>query len=159
MVVLPRSEPMRGDFTLTWTRPAADAAEAERAVMDLIAQWQHGEPSLEEIWAQHGGSQAVLTALVKEDLRCRIARGQRVDAAAYLDRFPGLRGERDRVISLVYEEFCLREERGEPLDAERFCDRYEPWRDSLESQLRYHRLLSRVAGPAAAPPRFPEPGE
>jgi serine/threonine protein kinase len=142
-----------------WIRPAPDLGAAERATRDLIERWQHGEPDLEELWLRHGGSPSVLTALAKEDLRCRFARGQRPAAAAYLERFPDLQAERDRVVSLVYEEYCLREERGEPLDPDRFCDQYEPWRDSLESQLRYHRLLSQVVGPSPAPPRFPEPGE
>src|SRR5262249_50665270 len=53
----------------------------------------------------------------------------------------------------------LREEQGEEPDPGSFCQRYEPWRDSLVSQLKYHHLLSRVVGPAAPPPRFPEPGD
>jgi serine/threonine protein kinase len=143
----------------SWIRSAPGPGAAERAVKELIERWQHGEPDLEEIWTRHGGSLSVLAALAKEDLRCRFVRGQRPAAAAYLERFSDLQAERDRVVSLVYEEYCLREERGEPLDPEQFCDRYEPWRDSLESQLRYHRLLSQVVGPSSAPPRFPEPGE
>jgi len=148
---------MRGEGS--WIRSATDVGAAERAVRELIERWPHGEPDLEDLWTRHGGSLSVLTALAKEDLRCRFARGQRPAVASYLERFPDLQAERDRVVSLVYEEYCLREERGEPLDPDQFCDRYEPWRDSLESQLRYHRLLSQVVGPAPAPPRFPEPGE
>jgi serine/threonine protein kinase len=133
-----------------------------RAVVALEEEWQRGGvPSLERHWFDHGRDDSLtgLAALVKADLRCRYVRGECPAVADYLERFPGLRAVHDRVVSLVYEEFCLREEHGEPLDPERFCDRYEPWRDSLESQLRYHRLLSQVVAPPTAPPRFPEPGE
>ncbi|HEX8199687.1 MAG TPA: protein kinase [Isosphaeraceae bacterium] len=132
---------------------------AERAVGELIERWAHGEPDLAELCARHGGSAAVAAALAKEDLRCRFARGQRPAAWAYLERFPALQADRDRVVSLAYEEYCLRQERGEAPAPEEFCARYEAWRDSLASQLHYHHLLSRAVGPAAAPVRFPEPGE
>jgi serine/threonine protein kinase len=105
------------------------------------------------------GSVAPLAAWVKAHLRGRYARGEQPAVAEYLDLFPQLRHDRERVLSLLYEEYCLREERGEPPDPDGFCDRYLPWRDSLASQLYYHRLLSRVIppGPPAIP--FPAPGE
>ena len=90
--------------------------------------------------------------------RCRFERGECPAVADYLERFPALTAEKDRVVSLIYEEFCLLEERGESPDPSRFCDRYAPWRDSLASQLQYHQLLSRMVSPAASP-RFPMPGE
>ena len=62
-------------------------------------------------------------------------------------------------MSLVYEEYCLREERDGRPDTAEFCARYGAWKDSLESQLHYHRVLSRVATAAPAVPRFPGPGE
>jgi serine/threonine protein kinase len=116
---------------------------------------------LDRYWTEHDSEQtiSVLAALVKTDLRCRFARGDRASVNEYLERFPRLRDEGERVLSLIYEEFCLREEQGEQPDAESFCDRYAPWRDSLASQLKYHQLLSRVVGPTAPAPRFPEPGE
>jgi serine/threonine protein kinase len=133
----------------------------DRAVRSLEEAWRRGEPHLERHWAEHDpdGTTSVLAALVKADLRCRFARGRRPAVNDYLDCFPILRTENDRVLSLIYEEFCLREEQGEQPDAESFCERYAPWRDSLASQLKYHQLLSRVVGPPTAPPRFPEPGE
>jgi len=143
-------------------RPGAGHAGVAEAVGALEERWAAGvEPSVEAHWKAAGRDAPVflLAALVKADLQCRYARGQRPAVADYLDRFPALRDERDRVVSLVYEEYCLREERGEPPDPGRFCERYEPWRDSLESQLRYHRLLSQVAGNPAPRPRFPSPGE
>jgi serine/threonine protein kinase len=133
----------------------------DRAVRSLEGEWGHGEPVLERHWShyQAGGAVSVLTALVKADLRCRYDRGQRPSVAGYLERFPELRAEKNRVLSLIYEEYCLREEHGERPEAEEFCDRYASWSDSLASQLRYHQLLSRVVAPSSPPPRFPEPGE
>ncbi len=133
----------------------------DRAVRTLEDEWHHGEPKIERHWGDQGpdGSISVLAALVKTDLRCRYARGERPAVADYLDRFPVLRDQDDRVLSLIYEEFCLREELGEHPDPEQFCARYPSWRDSLASQLRYHRMLSQVVAPSSLPPRFPEPGD
>src|SRR5512135_591497 len=148
-------------FGLASIRDDGGLDRVDRAVRMLEHEWNHGEPRLERHWAEHdpGGSVSVLAALVKADLRCRYARGQRPCVADYLGRFPILRSQDDRVLSLIYEEFCLREEQGEHPDAEQFCARYASWRDSLASQLRYHQMLSRVADPSPPPPRFPEPGE
>src|SRR3954467_6483479 len=94
-----------------------------QAVRALEEEWRHGEPNLEEHWEMHApaATTSVLAALIKADLRCRYARGGRPAGNDYLDRFPDLRAESDRVLSLIYEEFCLREERGEPPDTESFC--------------------------------------
>ena len=100
-----------------------------------------------------------LGGLIKADLRRRFERGESPAVASYLEEFPRLATADSRVVSLIYEEYCLREERGEDLNVESFCDRYPDWRDSLASQLRYHRLLSRAAGLPPPKPRFPEAGE
>jgi serine/threonine protein kinase len=133
----------------------------ESALRSLEEEWRDGEPVLEQYWVEHdpGGTVSVLAALVKADLRCRFARGGRPTANDYLERFPILRSDGERALSLIYEEFCLREERGERPDADSFCERYAPWRDSLASQLKYHQLLSRVVGCPSSPPPFPEPGD
>jgi serine/threonine protein kinase len=133
----------------------------DRAVRDFEEGWRLGEPALESYWDRLGGDESITTlaALVKSDLRCRFARGQRPTVADYLERFPALRAQGDRALSLIYEEFCLLEEQGERPDLSEFCDRYPSWRDSLASQLQYHALLSRVVAPQPTPPRFPEPGE
>ena len=118
-------------------------------------------PSLERQWAGLGpdASPAMLASLIKADLRSRYDRGERPAVADYLEQFPQLRDDGDRVVSLAYEEYCLREEQGERLDPDQFCDRYPQWRDSLASQLRYHRLLSQVTPSVRTAVRFPEPGE
>ncbi len=100
-----------------------------------------------------------LGGLIKADLRRRFERGESPEVASYLEEFPRLAVADSRVISLIYEEYCLREERGDRLDVESFCNRYPDWRDSLASQLRYHRLLSQAAGLQPPKPRFPEAGE
>ena len=140
----------------------------DRDVKLLEEQWQRdGEVSLERFWhhcrvragQDPDGRARDLSALIKADLRCRFERGQTAEISDYLGCFPALRGDDSRIISLIYEEFCLREERGDSVDVEAFCDRYPDWRDSLVSQLQYHRLFSKAAGlTRATPPRYPEVG-
>ncbi len=138
------------------------------AVQMLEDEWRrHGDVHLESFWAEQNRTGAVgavdsvevLVELVKTDLRRRFDAGQRPTVAEYLDRFPELAGADSRVLSLVYEEFCLCEERDGSADVDSFCDRYPDWKSSLESQLRYHRLISKAAGAPEALPRFPKAGE
>jgi len=133
-----------------------------RAALAVEEAWRRGAaPALGELRDRIGAGDpaGTLAAMVKADLRCQFALGLRPAVAEYLERYPELCDLRDRVVSLVYEEYCLREEAGEAPDPDRFCAGYEPWRDSLESQLRYHRMLSQVAGVAPPRPRFPGTGE
>ena len=143
----------------------------DRVDRDVVAhfeeEWlQHGEVSLERFWTNcrgRGGHDeadelVLLGALIKADLRCRFELGQTPAVAHYLDRFPDLLRADSRVVSLIYEEFCLLEERGKTADVEAFCDRYPAWRDSLVSQLQYHRLFSQAAGFRPPGPEYPEPG-
>lgn len=140
----------------------------DRAVRKLEDEWQRrGAVPLEQFWkdCEEGNSDddeealVLLGALIKADLRCRFERDQSPAAADYLERFPELRAADSRVISLIYEEFCLREERGEHLDVESFCGRYSAWKDSLASQLKYHRMFSQAVGLGPSKPRFPNPGD
>jgi serine/threonine protein kinase len=147
--------------TLGPARAEGGPQQADQAVRRLQAEWQRGRPDLGALWGEQGPGESigVLAALVKADLGQRFARGERPEAAEYLERFPALRGDSDRVLSLVYEEYCLREERGDRPDTAAFCARYAPWQDSLASQLNYHRMISRVIGPPPAPPKYPAPGD
>ena len=140
----------------------------DSAVRMLEDEWRrHGDVHLESFWADQNRMRAVgavdsvgiLAELVKTDLRRRFDAGQRPTVAEYLERFPELSAEDGRVLSLVYEEFCLCEERDGSADVASFCDRYPDWKSSLESQLRYHRLISQAAGASEALPRFPKAGE
>ena len=96
--------------------------------------------------------------MIKAELRCRFELGQTPAVGHYLDRFPDLLRADSRVVSLIYEEFCLLEERGKTPDVAAFCDRYPAWRDSLVSQLQYHRLFSKAVGLHPPGPEYPEPG-
>ena len=101
---------------------------------------------------------SILAGLVKTDLTTAIRCRSEADGHGIPDRFPELAAADDRVLSLVYEEFCLCEERDGCADVDSFCDRYPDWKSSLESQLRYHRLISQAAGASEALPRFPKAG-
>ncbi len=134
----------------------------EQAIDRLTRSWKRDQPiDVALLWTESDPerSLAFLSALIKIDLRFRLSRGETVSAATYLERFPELADLSDRVVSLIYEEFCLREEEGEEPDPDSFCDRYDRWKDSLESQLRYHKMLSRACATREFAPRFPEPGE
>jgi serine/threonine protein kinase len=119
------------------------------------------EPFLERLRREQGASiaddPAVLTALIKADLRLRFERGESPGARDYLSRFPGLGDTDSRMLSLIYEEYCLLEEQGETVDVESFCDRYPRWKESLLCQLEYHRLISQAVEQFGKP-RFPAVG-
>lgn len=141
------------------------AAWPSQIIDDYRSACRRGDaPNLERYWsvrAQDARPEtlAALSVLIKEDLRRRYALGERPAVADYLDRFPVLRDHHDRMISLVYEEFCLREDHGERPDPDSFCQRYEPWRDSLLLQLRFHDEVSQLASTPRRAMHFPEPGE
>lgn len=135
---------------------------AGRAVRRFLIDSERGQPAdllsyCDEVTP--ADSVTVVSALVKADLNRRFALGERPAVAEYLDRYPALRARHDRVVSLVYEEFCLREEHGARPDTEEFCARYSTWKDSIASQLRYHRVLSKIIGPPATPTQFPALGD
>ena len=145
----------------SFTSRGVARAPGDRLIDDFEEGWLSGEPSLDEVWKQAGpgGTISLLARLVKIDIRHRFDRGQDIAAASYLDRFPLLAVDGDRAISIIYEEFCLREEFGECPDSGQFCAQYEPWQDSLRSQLTYHRQLSQAAGRTMPRVRFPAPGD
>jgi serine/threonine protein kinase len=140
----------------------------DEAVKSFEAEWRrNGNVRLEDFWAARRrdfrddspDALALLAELVKTELRCRFDRGETPTVAAYLERFPELRGTDSRVLSLIYEEFCLGEERGHTPDVDAFCGRYPQWKDSLVSQLQYHRAISQAAEARPKLPPFPEAGE
>jgi serine/threonine protein kinase len=146
---------------LTWLKRRGEADSLDRAVTKYEARIRSGSPSLEGFWAGLGSRQApsILAALVKLDLKRRFEAGERPRVLEYLQAFPVLAEDPDRVISLVYEEFCFLQEAGENPDSRAFCEAYGPWRDSLRSQLDYHRELSRAVGAEAAPVNYPALGD
>jgi serine/threonine protein kinase len=142
-------------------RRRGKADPLDRAVQLYEASIRSGGPRLAQYWTspESDKTPSVLAALVKIDLRRRFEAGERPRALEYLRAFPVLAEVDDRVISLVYEEFCLLEEHGERPDSLAFCEDYGPWRDSLRSQLAYHRELSRAIGAETSPVNFPDPGD
>ena len=123
--------------------------------------WDRPVVSLVEFWNGLGEKQAtsVLSALIKVDLQHRFSRGERPTAGEYFKIFPQLTREEDWALSLVYVEFCLLEENNWQPNVSDFCARYEDWRDSLVSQLGYHRDLSRIMGSERPLVKFPRVGD
>jgi len=123
--------------------------------------WDRSEVSLGKYWQSLGEKQttSVLSALIKVDLQHRFLQGERPTAAEYFALFPQLIHEDDWALSLVYVEFCLLEENNAHPDVSDFCARYEHWRDSLVSQLGYHRDLSLIMGSERPRVKFPLVGE
>ncbi len=143
-------------------RPTASdlASESDYREVDLTGLGAESVLGVDsEAVAEPDDSLVELNEQLKLELVERYGRGERPTAAEYLERYPQLIEDRDRVVSLIYEEYCLREEHDEQPTPEEFCQRYDAWRDSLASQLRFHRLLSSVEEvKAKAPPNYPKPG-
>ena len=99
---------------------------------------------------------SVLAELVKTDLTTPVRRradahGRRVPRAvsrAGGRRQPGTEPDLRGILPVR----GARRQRGR----RSFCDRYPDWKDSLVSQLQYHRLFSQAAGAHRSAPRFPE---
>ncbi len=149
------------------SRCIGETDRVDPAVELLEDAWRRGKADLKRFWmeqkrfiaGQEDDPVTLLSELIKTDLRCRYARGESPSITEYLESFSELRGSDDRILSLIYEQFCLGEERGDKIDVESFCERYPQWKDSLLSQLQYHRLFSKAAGLRPEPPPFPKPGD
>ncbi len=146
---------------MSWKSSCSSESDDDRAVRDFLALWEVGTPPLDRFWAGLGRGRpaTLLTALIKIELLKRFERGERPRAAEFLAQFPGLARDSDRAISIIYEEFCLLQENGEAPSSDEFCRLYEPWSDSLASQLVYHRELSQVAGLPSPCIAFPAAGD
>ena len=147
--------------SVPWFNREREADSINRAVEEFEARFVSGWPSLRQFWKALESKQtpATLAALVKVDLNRRFERGECPKVLDYLSAYPVLAEDSDRVLSLVYEEFCLLQENGYNPDSAAFCEQYQPWRDSLASQLGYHRELSRAVGAEYPSVTFPEPGD
>jgi len=143
-----------------WSRRAPDET-IDRVTERYRTFASSGSQSLEEFWFDLPSTKtpSLLATLVKVDLARRFEQGEKPRAREYLERFSILTEDRGRVVSLVYEEFCLLEESGHRPDSQRFCNEYETWRDSLHSQLTYHRELSRAVGVETPSVNFPDLGD
>ncbi len=162
-LAVPSNAARQKSLTSRWTGSIREtwASACAPALARLQPLWERGcSPLLErrDDELAVGDDVHLLGAMVKAEMRARFERGELPQAAEYLARFPLLRHDRERILSVIYEEFCLREELGQPAIADEFCARYEEWADSLASQLRYHRLISQVVV-SSTPPSYPHPGE
>ena len=117
--------------------------------------------SLDKYWRDLDADRSItlLAALIKADLHERFQAGERPTAAEYFDRFPELVATGDHALSLVYEEFCLLEDYQADPSVGEFCQRYEPWRDSLVSQLHYHQKFSQIVGSGRPSVAYPAVGD
>lgn len=113
--------------------------EAWREATDGVA------PDLiESLWKSFSpdNSPRFLMELIKVDQAERLKAGKPIELGFYLERFPVLKLEDDRVVSLAYAEFCAREEQGENVSVDTFCKKYPNWSDSIRRQLDLHEMLS-----------------
>jgi WD40 repeat protein/tRNA A-37 threonylcarbamoyl transferase component Bud32 len=101
-----------------------------------------------------------LAALVREEMRLRWAKGERVWAEEFLARHPRLAGDPELMLDLVYAEFVLREQAGESPDPAEYLARFPAHADALRRQLDLHRALHAAGSLAPAPdePTVHQPG-
>jgi serine/threonine protein kinase len=116
--------------------------------------WSEGQaPDVHALLSGGSYSAAELGEALAVDQRWRWRRGERVPAEAYLQAFPAVRDDAERVLDLVYGEFFLREKRGEAPDVEVFARRFPDLAARLREQVRLHRAMEAVAGESTLPGR------
>ncbi len=123
---------------------------------EFSRRWRAGaRPTLDDFLAERGTlSASELTAVARIDLRERWLRGERPDAAEYLQRYPQLATDSESAVDVIYAEFLVREELGEPCDACDFQRCFPTYAHTLIDQIRLHRSLdSDDHGPTASGPR------
>ncbi len=142
-------------------RVESELDPVSEAVLAFEAAWAGGPPPIDRFRGRFRPDTATygLAELVKADLKQRYRRGERPTAREYLERYPELAGKDGRALSLIYEEYCLRVEARVPVDSSEFCRGYPTYRESLASQLTYHRQLSRAVEPAEGRVGFPGAGD
>ncbi len=133
----------------------------EAIVAAFLRDWDGSDERLIGFRKRHRESHSLylLSRLIKADLKEHLLRGNRRRVDHYFQLFREISLDHDRTISLVYEEFCLLEELGAQPSPSEFCDHYEPWRDSLASQLVYHHKFSQIVGKAKPSIRYPNVGD
>ncbi|MBI1325023.1 protein kinase [bacterium] len=128
-------------------RPDADAF---REAIDKIRLHWNDHPNdddptyLDSIWSicSPDRSPRFLMEMIKFDQAERLKAGLPIDLGIYFDRFPDLKSEDVRVVSLAYAEFCALEESGKPVSVDSFCEKYANWGDSIRRQLALHEMMS-----------------
>ena len=143
---------------------ASELDPVGRVVLEFEEAWRSGPPPLDRFRDRFGDDDASygLAELVLADLQQPLlAAASAPPPASTSTATPSSPPSRGRALSLIYEEYCLRAEAGEAVDPSEFCRAYPTWRDSLVSQLAYHRDLSRAVEPVDPDdaPAFPGPGD
>ncbi len=128
-------------------RPEADGFRS--AITRIKLHWAENtadsDPSyLDSIWASCSPERSprFLMEMIKIDQAERLKAGKPIDLEIYFERFPDLKSEDVRVVSLAYAEFCALEELGKPVSIDSFCDKYANWSDSIRRQLALHEMMS-----------------
>jgi serine/threonine protein kinase len=125
-------------------------AEAFQEAADKIRELWSLNPAgfdpadLNSIWLTYSPdhSPRFLMEMIKVDQAARIKANLPSELEIYLERFPELKSDDVRVVSLAYAEFCAREVLGQGISIESFCDKYPDWRVSIRRQLELHEMLS-----------------
>lgn len=99
---------------------------------------------IENIWISSSPERSprFLMELIKVDQSERLKAGKPIQLEIYLERFPILKSQNERIVSLAYAEFCAREELGENISIDSFCGKYSNWSASIRRQLDLHEMLS-----------------
>jgi tetratricopeptide (TPR) repeat protein len=79
------------------------------------------------------------TTLLRDDLRARWQRGERVAVEAYLERHPGLPA--DALLDLIYQEVVLLQEAGEAPQLEEYLSRFPQFATQLRDQFEVDQAL------------------
>jgi serine/threonine-protein kinase len=148
----------------TSVRPAAGPdPEPEDPAERLGQLWDRGDrPDVDALLAAAGPlSPGELAEVLRTDQRRRWRAGERVRAETYLQRYPALRGDRERAVDLIYHEFLLRERQGERPDPRDYLGRFPQYADVLGPQIELHGALAAGASddtrPDTAPPEGTDP--
>ena len=78
---------------------------------------------------------------IASDVKRRCARGDPLDAQAFLDLHPEFKTWKSIVLDLAYEEFCQRLEAGESVDPDVYCRRFPTFEKSLRRLIAVHEFL------------------
>jgi len=144
-------------------RPASELDPISRVVLEFEEAWRSGPPPPRSVPRPARGRRPLRPGGAGEGRPPEPLPPRRAPPppASTSTASPSSPPRGGRALSLIYEEYCLRVEAKEAIDASEFCRDYPTWRDSLESQLAYHRDLSRAVEPLAPDdrPEFPRAGD
>jgi WD40 repeat protein len=105
--------------------------------------WRQGQrPRVEEFLAQAGVTDpATIVSVLRVDQWERRRLGERVPAESYLDGFPAVRDDPERVIDVVFSEYLLREQLGESPQLSEYARRFPQYAGQLTLQVELHQAM------------------